>query len=470
MTRGCETCGQIIEDPAVLNCPYCEHHPPLINLDGEEPAPPANEPAAAVDALPAAAMDQDRNEDAAQHQDHPPPPPPRPLQPPPEAGRPQPQPATAPGDIGAVLEELRALNKAKPRPLVIGLIGFSTTGKTWFLERLKLELDHSHTIRPNWWDRVSERGSKIQGTRGVSLHRFVFQQPHKRGASAGGFSFYVLDIEGELYREAVRGHFSNSESADLLETIILCSGYLFILPAAEYLFDDELHERGALIPGLPSEEVLQRAFEMNNIRDPGAIARARREMSERRHIQMKVLHNSVTELATLIAYVEKAGDAQTALRQGLSDQKLLDFMEKRGGLCAKPAALVLTMADNMEPVIAASSKVDGRLRAGGGTSYDQDPLVTTMYFKPKILDRLARSFRWWKVEFATAWEGHRGGDEPDTKSAQFGLLEIIEWFWTARRDARPAWWKRRVGTSAAIRLRALLEPGFGRAWRENVER
>jgi hypothetical protein len=386
----------------------------------------------------------------------------------PSAKDPGEQPA---GDAREVLDRLRDIATARDQPLIVGLLGFSTSGKTWFLERLKWDLRGSHTINPSWFDRERAYGKRIVGTRGVSLHRFVARRGDglDRLAGDGAFSFYVVDLEGELFRLAVEAHFASPEMADLLKIVSLCNAHLFVLPAAEYLFADELHDRGELIPGLPSEEALGAILERSGM--PAEEREAwRREANEARYTDISVLHESVSELATLIAYVETVGGAETALQNGLTRDTLMDFEQRHGGKSPKPAALVLTMADTLARVIEASPTVDARLKEGGGVSFDEDPIPLVMHFRPEILYRMASSFRWWMVDFVTAWSGHAGGDEPDTRCDQYGMLETVEWFRQVRREAARPNWLAPMSTLTAIRLRSLLDGAFGRQWRRRVLR
>jgi hypothetical protein len=450
MMRGCRACGFMTADLTVERCPNDPDHPPLVELEGaDDQADDADVPALAVaPAEPAAAAPQPANEDAADGDDE------RPPQPAPAADafadRPRPalaDPAQAKTDNAAVLERLKEITGRRAAPLVIGLMGFSTTGKTWFLERLKAGFQEDFEIEPPpQWSRSRTVGPTRHG---ASLHRFSCPGNPKR-------SFYVVDVPGELYRIEMQSGFTGA-SVDMLQVIALCNAYAFVVPAAEYLFMQELFDRGALIDGLPSEAHIAARG--------GFTPEARRQINEDRYQYIETMHHTLSRLALAIGYVQACGGVEAALAAGMDAQKLLDFGERNGVRCGKPAALLLTMADRMQPVIDASVTADPRLQTGGSIAFDADPVPIAMRYRPGILKGLARSFRWWKVDFATASDLHEGGEDFDAASDHYGVLDTIDWFRRVRRWSAVPRWALPMDSRRAAWVRGVVNPQFGAAWR-----
>jgi hypothetical protein len=200
------------------------------------------------------------------------------------------------------------------------------------------------------------------------------------------------------------------------------------------------------------------------------LAAARYELNRTRYADVKSMHGCLSDLAAAIAYVDAKGGSEATLEAGPTRAQLRNFAKRRRRPCSRPTALVLTMADRVQRVIDSSESVDPRLKSSGGLEFDIDPTPVAMHFRPDLVHRLSRGFRWWKIDFATAWHGHDGGDRPNTDLAAYGLDGLVSWFAKARREAARELPMAPGGSRSAVFWRSLLKPEFAAAWRRRVER
>lgn len=125
------------------------------------------------------------------------------------------------------VETLRRIRESGVFTVV--LLGFPTAGKTWFLNRLKYELQEGDAYA--CYPRRAPPGD-VENTTLFTAHRF----------RKGAHDFYVIDIPGERFLRAVEGSFLGESNALMRHVIHTGQAFLTLLPADETLLSELAHD------------------------------------------------------------------------------------------------------------------------------------------------------------------------------------------------------------------------------------
>ena len=125
------------------------------------------------------------------------------------------------------VETLRCIRESGVFTMV--LLGFPTAGKTWFLNRLKYELQEGDAYA--CYPRRAPPGD-VENTVQFTAHRF------RKGAQ----DFYVIDIPGERFLRAVEGSFLGEANTLMRHVIHTGQAFLTLLPADETLLSELAHD------------------------------------------------------------------------------------------------------------------------------------------------------------------------------------------------------------------------------------
>jgi hypothetical protein len=125
------------------------------------------------------------------------------------------------------IETLRRIRESGVFTVV--LLGFPTAGKTWFLNRLKYELQEGDAYA--CYPRRAPPGD-VENTTLFTAHRF------RKGAN----DFYVIDIPGERFLRAVEGSFLGESNTLMRHVIYTGQAFLTLLPADETLLSELAHD------------------------------------------------------------------------------------------------------------------------------------------------------------------------------------------------------------------------------------
>jgi hypothetical protein len=125
------------------------------------------------------------------------------------------------------VETLRRIRESGVFTVV--LLGFPTAGKTWFLNRLKYELQEGDAYA--CYPRRAPPGD-VENTTLFTAHRF------RKGAN----DFYVIDIPGERFLRAVEGSFLGESNTLMRHVIHTGQAFLTLLPADETLLSELAHD------------------------------------------------------------------------------------------------------------------------------------------------------------------------------------------------------------------------------------
>jgi hypothetical protein len=405
------------------------------------------------------------------------PPPERRFDPPP---LPEAPPATPLSDEDShILGQLAQLKENGT--FTILLLGFFAGGKTWFLNRVKHELEaEGYNVSPP----PPRNRTPVGRTNVAEIH-------HVRRNRGQVEPFAIVDIPGERLRDLVDKNYSSIRS--VLAAMEMCNAMIVALPADEVLLSEDVSVEADRLGG--AHEVLLartrndpelhalalRAAEL--VRDSGAVdtaisqRRGDEESSEtdRRALEMLDRVNRLiiadADLAAFTHDVCFMTGLVSKLRQvgSLADPGF-DFRAIDPAMVnlhigsrdyvrfSRPTFVALTKADlisHPDPLIAALIR-NGREQDISET-FHYDPLDTLHDMRPS----LAAQFREWlqnvKFDFVTAFHQH---DPHDTRinynARHFGIRAVFGWISKARSwDVRPR--RERMAEQRARRIRDLRD-------------
>lgn len=249
----------------------------------------------------------------------------------------EPEPADVAPIIGQTTRELDVETLRRIREsgvFTVVLLGFPTAGKTWFLNRLKYELQEGDAYA--CYPRRAPPGD-VENTTLFTAHRF------RKGAN----DFYVIDIPGERFLRAVEGSFLGESNTLMRHLIYTGHAFLTLLPADETLLSERAHDvlwrraaAGAAAPvdldALPSTQALidkvdalkrqiSQARKATDAGDGKAQAKLKALVRERKRLLEGAVEQALHRLASKH---EELGDYISGV--GLMAQ-LMVVMEERGG-------------------------------------------------------------------------------------------------------------------------------------------
>lgn len=401
------------------------------------------------------------------------------------------QPPPRPGGQGAAGQSQRRredlirtvadLDKVRKDNLfVMGLLGFPTGGKTWFLNRLK----HTYVQAPDRRKRLRARphctltpgavprGTTVRRSNEISRHRFTFPSREKD-------SFNLLDIPGEKFAAAALDNFVGV-TPHLLETLKLCDAIIVVLPADELLFAQHIAEDWrrkvwrAVLDGRPPEDSplpptddfspwdlqakLDAALERQK-RAPKAerpamqdqIDQLQEEVKDRREWHLALAANQIED------FVENLGlmaGVLHLLKRGKSADEIADMEGSeimgqvgRDGYRKHEVPLFLAIS-KMDMVIDPDPWLRRKLDKLGVDErrrqhLDRDPLDLMGKWCPGLERQAFGGFAHCRIDCVTAFEGHSGNPDIAYSSESYGVEAVVDWIqWArafAKKPARTRW-------------------------------
>jgi hypothetical protein len=244
------------------------------------------------------------------------------------------------------IETLRRIRESGVFTMV--LLGFPTAGKTWFLNRLKYELQEGDAYA--CYPRRAPPGD-VENTTLFTAHRF----------RKGAHDFYVIDIPGERFQRAVEDSFLGESHALMRHVVYTGKAFLTLLPADETLLSELAHDalwrRGAAggtaavdLASLPPTQVLidridalkrqiPQARKAADAGDAKTQTKLKALVRERKHLLEGGVEQALQRLASKH---EELGDYISGV--GLMAQ-LMVVMEERGGPDLDPSIDAYAMFD-----------------------------------------------------------------------------------------------------------------------------
>jgi len=358
------------------------------------------------------------------------------------------------------IETLRRIRESGVFTVV--LLGFPTAGKTWFLNRLKYELQEGDAYA--CYPRRAPPGD-VENTTLFTAHRF----------RKGAHDFYVIDIPGERFLRAVEGSFLGESNALMRHVIHTGQAFLTLLPADETLLSELAHDvlwrraaSGQTAPvdlaSLPPPQALidrvdtlkrlvSQARKASDAGDAKAQAKLKALVRERKQLLEGGVEQALHRLA---AKHEELGDYIGGI--GLMAQ-LMVVMEERGGpdldpsmdayavfdrsrdaerkKPTKPMFIVLSKSDDLShrsdavqlPIrrlLQGRPQAAHMLRVLRREPHKADAFAMLNTLRPGVARQIDEWFALASFQFATAFEGvARGSKTINYRLGHVGVTELI---------------------------------------------
>jgi len=382
---------------------------------------------------------------------------------------------------------------------IVGLIGYPGAGKTFFLNRLKysysqFEYDdgRSFYIEPGYDELPVGRTTRM------TYHEFTRLSNEEKEAkdaaetpSGSDKDFVLFDLPGELFRRLIDSKVRGERAAELSDAIAACDALILVLPSAtlfgsrasaEDVLEQQLETAEAELEAQPEEPVAASADDAKPARRSRRRARGS-SPEERRAAALSArrvfLEGLINELDTKLDDPEALVEIDRSLTKDRT--QLSQFVANIRTMVAKVAALkrlgmkstyfdALTAEERAAhvkqtaiqthaPLIyVAISKADALLSTESPVTplrdelgivpreeLDAYPFQAVAVCEPGIYRGITSTFRWYRFDFLTAFEGQSHDlygvfGEADTQLIQynlrnFGVIAIVDWLEFAKRKA-----------------------------------
>lgn len=404
----------------------------------------------------------------------PPPPPPAPIR----LGGPDPGPrATADAPEGpSEIDEEDLLEIEESGLFTIGIIGFATSGKTFFINRLKKFFRQEGGYDPKPPPPPDE--GIVEGTINIETHRFfVLETDAEREGRAGSprfrrdrEPFYMIDIPGDKFRNAVEKDLAGEEADTLINVLRLSHALIVVLPADDLLLPKLENEERFEFRRIEREiAALKAQGEGLSIEDRRKLSRLehKRQRLDKRVDQEKHLEGLLDNIALISAIASELRDehGEIITRQRYREMSDLERATAYTGRLRGPAPFTYIALAKADRLI--SPKQLRRVRTAfpnvsDPDLIDLDPGNVVRLHRPKIHQRIVQAFAWHKFDFVTCFEGQ----PVDEKRIHYwlphhGVEAVVEWIHWARIYSRKsgrrdtgekrrlerfrAWWDRMEG-------------------------
>lgn len=358
------------------------------------------------------------------------------------------------------VETLRRIRESGVFTVV--LLGFPTAGKTWFLNRLKYELQEGDAYA--CYPRRAPPGD-VENTTLFTAHRF------RKGAN----DFYVIDIPGERFLRAVEGSFLGEANTLMRHLIFTGHAFLTLLPADETLLSELAHDvlwrRAAAGEAPPVDvstlppaqalidkvEALKRQISQARKATDAGDAKAQAKLKALVRERKRLLEGGVEQaLQRLASKHEELGDYISGV--GLMAQ-LMVVMEERGGpdldpsmdayavfdrsreaerkKPTKPMFIVLSKSDDLthrsdavqlpiRRLLQGHPQAAHLLRVLRREPRKADAFAMLNTLRPGVARQIDEWFALASFQFATAFEGvARGSKTINYRLGHVGVTELI---------------------------------------------
>lgn len=359
-----------------------------------------------------------------------------------------PQSANEKPDKALLIYEARLKEISESGAYTIGVIGFSSSGKTFFIERLKNEYleEAANGYRPR--PRPVKALEKLEGTTEIIGHRFdALKRDGWRWFDRKQKHFYIVDIPGERFRLAAERQGEGEESESLIRVLSLSDALIVVLAADDVLTPPRTRSQAADDIDLPDEIARLQAIpeETRSKQDKGKLDTARRnhERNERARSgrdRMSTLVRAIGQFAEIARKREGKGDeSKSAVFMRDDDEAVRKSIDGRGKVPA--TFFAIAKAD-----LAISPPRTQQERTQRRETYphvadcdllDVDPAAVLKLNNPTLSKQITDCFGIHKIDFVTCFAGQRAGDlRPNYERLAYGITEIIEWIEWARDHSR----------------------------------
>lgn len=357
----------------------------------------------------------------------------------------------------------------------IGVIGFATSGKTFFIHRLKRFMREEGEYEPE--PPPPKEGSVVQGTVLIEAHEFelnTLDQPLTRGSGAASGKaepFWLIDIPGERFRQALEVAVAGEDAVELIRVLRMSHALIIVLPADEALaapvaqadhiarirFEAELDELGRTPRDNEPAEAAHRRTELI-----AELERTEKPISTER--RMSELLANIAKISALARKGAPDGTNATALAGEPNENPGTQATRRPG---RSPFTFVaLAKADLLiEPENGAAVRQNFPHILDPGL-LDSAPAQLMRLHRRQVHARIAQAFEWHKFDFVSSFAG-QPADDPRIyyRLNHYGVAAVVDWILWARDYSKTARRRSSEGVGRWAQVKRFVERVEGRATR-----
>lgn len=323
---------------------------------------------------------------------------------------------------------------------IIVVIGFETSGKSFFINRLR------NNLPLRGWRCYPRAEEKIP----ITVHK-IKQTRLFPPAGTDGKGYILADCAGESFSEGLV--VNNDLSTGIDGCLPLNDRYLAVLTCAS-----------AYILVIRSDFLTKRDYftrsGAQSTQEETAQAEADRKKVE---TMMKTFDRIVDVIAVTQKHLKEGRTPKKILETGVTAEEIKD-MVFTNTLTTRPLAVAFSLADKLPEE---------------NPPLDLDPYYSTFLRFNHLHSSIYKSFKYYKLDFLSSFWGHKiPGDSPDYGLPSYGALSLFEWIRETlefEKVQQGCSWPRRqfrqlrsgiYPTKHAVKMRLRIDGKFRRRWNE----
>jgi hypothetical protein len=346
----------------------------------------------------------------------------------------------------------RELAKVEEEGLfTIGVIGFATSGKTFFVQRLKSYMRRKGGYEPD--PPPAQDEIHIQGTRNIEIHRFDvrdhdddrFRAVDQGVAPEQPEPFYMIDIPGERCAAAMESALRGEAAEQLIKVLKLSHALIIVVPADEVFAPVVTRQQRMEIRLLKNrqedlhKEAGAREGAGNNSKLKKELARIAKEISAKEQpVNVEERLTALLDNVAIISAIASELVDESGQRISLQRYQMLDDAERAAiftGERRGPAPLTFVAMTKADLLIGRPQEEVKRLfpQIEAPEFLDCAPADAFKLHRPDLYRQIARSFAWHKFDFVTAFDAQPKDDLRIYYWLDFyGVAAVVDWIHWAR--------------------------------------
>ena len=309
---------------------------------------------------------------------------------------------------------------------IIAIIGFSESGKTFYINRLRKDLP----TYDKWFCTPTAKEKIVLTTLGM------FETLVTKAVKGRERGYVIMDVAGESFR---RGFIGQNDMLESTQRLAVDPVYLAIIALAD-----------AYMLFIPSKD-LDRLGE-KNYSDQNGLQKLNKAMIESFHNiigLIKIAHRRITL---------RGEEPEQFIKRGVTGSELERVFGWHEHTTRKPLCILYSQADIYEKI-----SLD--------PDFDIDPFLFTFKNFPSLAYPINQFFDYYRFDFLSAFHGQQDPKLPNYDLKSHGALEAFYWIHELLDAQTPFYgtakrlWKGYLPTRKAIKLRRWFDRDFRREWK-----
>lgn len=336
----------------------------------------------------------------------------------------------------------------------IGIIGFSTSGKTFFVERLKDHYQQNANFGYLPRPAAANKGLELAGSTRIIGHKFeAREQDGTLHLRRNRDDFYIVDIPGEWFRRALDAGLQGDESAELLRVLQRSDALILVMSADDLLAPPrtgkQREEELDLERELAEIAILPVADQTNAQKQKFIKITRQIDDRERTALNRERVRSLIGNVAQIAEFARKAdgADAQQRTEAAALSGEASDRANQKARGRAPITYFAIAKADlvvnpevygkgTKKPVQARLFK-DRHPHIIDSGLVDSDPASLLRLHDSDLYNQIETCFALHKIDFITCFNNQPVGElYPNYERRSYGITEVVEWIHWARDHSR----------------------------------